>query len=109
MPGAFTPTEILTAWEAGSDVVKVFPASVGGPSYIKTLKAPLPQIRLMPVGGVNLDTAADFIRSGCEIIAVGSSLVNQQLLDGRKFDVISERARRFREEVEKGRMQRDKR
>ncbi len=103
MPGAYTPTEILTAWEAGSDVVKVFPASVGGPSYIKALKAPLPQIRLMPVGGVNLNTAADFVRSGCEIIAVGNSLVNQQLLDERKFDVISERARRFREEVEKGR------
>jgi len=108
MPGAFTPTEILTAWEAGSDVVKVFPANVGGPSYIKSLKAPLPQIRLMPVGGVNLDTAADFIRSGCEVIAVGNSLVNQQLLDERKFNIISERARRFREEVKKGRSEPEK-
>lgn len=103
MPGAYTPTEILAAWEAGADIVKVFPASVGGPAYIKAVKAPLPQIKLMPVGGVDLDTAADFIRAGCEVVAVGSALVNQRLLDAREFDTIVERARRFREEVEKGR------
>ncbi len=103
MPGAYTPTEILAAWEAGADIVKVFPASVGGPAYIKAVKAPLPQIKLMPVGGVDLDTTADFIRAGCEIVAVGSALVNQKLLDAREFDTISERARRFREEVERGR------
>ncbi len=103
MPGAFTPTEILTAWEAGADIVKVFPASVGGPAYIKAVKAPLPQIRLMPVGGVDLDTTADFIRAGCEVVAVGSALVAQKLLDARDFKTITERARRFREEVEKGR------
>jgi 2-dehydro-3-deoxyphosphogluconate aldolase/(4S)-4-hydroxy-2-oxoglutarate aldolase len=103
MPGAYTPTEILAAWEAGADIVKVFPASVGGPAYIKAVKAPLPQIKLMPVGGVDLDTTADFIRAGCEIVAIGSALVNQKLLDAREFDTISERARRFREEVERGR------
>jgi 2-dehydro-3-deoxyphosphogluconate aldolase/(4S)-4-hydroxy-2-oxoglutarate aldolase len=103
MPGAYTPTEILAAWEAGADVVKVFPASVGGPAYIKALKAPLPQIKLMPVGGVDLDTTADFIRAGCEVVAAGSALVNQKLLDAREFDTIVERACRFREEVEKGR------
>jgi 2-dehydro-3-deoxyphosphogluconate aldolase/(4S)-4-hydroxy-2-oxoglutarate aldolase len=103
MPGAYTPTEILAAWEAGADIVKVFPASMGGPAYIKAVKAPLPQIKLMPVGGVDLDTTADFIRAGCEIVAVGSALVNQKLLDAREFDTISERARRFREEVERGR------
>jgi 2-dehydro-3-deoxyphosphogluconate aldolase/(4S)-4-hydroxy-2-oxoglutarate aldolase len=103
MPGAYTPTEILTAWEAGADIVKVFPASVGGPAYVKAVKAPLPQVRLMPVGGVDLDTTADFIRAGCDVVAVGSALVNQKLLEARDFDTISERARRFREAVEKGR------
>lgn len=103
MPGAYTPTEILTAWEAGADIVKVFPASVGGAAYIKAVKAPLPQVKLMPVGGVELDTTIDFMRAGSEIVAVGSALVNQKLLDARDFDTITERARRFREEVEKGR------
>jgi 2-dehydro-3-deoxyphosphogluconate aldolase/(4S)-4-hydroxy-2-oxoglutarate aldolase len=103
MPGAYTPTEILAAWEAGAAIVKVFPASVGGPAYIKAVKAPLPQIKLMPVGGVDLDTTADFIRAGCEVVAVGSALVDQRSLDAREFDTITERARRFREEVEKGR------
>jgi len=103
MPGAFTPTEILAAWEAGADIVKVFPASVGGPAYIKAVKAPLPQVRLMPVGGVDLNTTADFIRAGCEVVAVGSALVDQKLLDARDFKTLTERARRFREEVEKGR------
>lgn len=103
MPGAYTPTEILTAWEAGADIVKVFPASVGGPAYIKAVKAPLPHIKLMPVGGVDLDTTADFIRAGCEIVAVGSALVNDRLLEAGEFDTITDRARRFREEVEKAR------
>jgi 2-dehydro-3-deoxyphosphogluconate aldolase/(4S)-4-hydroxy-2-oxoglutarate aldolase len=103
MPGAYTPTEILAAWEAGADIVKIFPASVGGPAYIKAVKAPLPQIKLMPVGGVDLDTTASFISAGCEVVAVGSALVNQKLLDAREFDTITERARRFREEVEKAR------
>lgn len=103
MPGAYTPTEILNAWEAGADIVKVFPASVGGPAYIKAVKAPLPQIKLMPVGGVDLDTTADFIRAGCEIVAVGSALVNQKLLDAQDFDTLTQRARRFREEADKGR------
>lgn len=103
LPGAYTPTEILAAWQTGADIVKVFPASVGGPAYIKAVKAPLPQIKLMPVGGVDLDTTADFIRAGCEVVAVGSALVNQKLLDARNFDTITDCARRFREEVEKGR------
>lgn len=103
MPGAFTPSEILEAWETGADIVKVFPASVGGPSYIRAIKAPLPQVKLMPVGGVNLTTTSDFIRAGCEVVAVGSALVDQNLLDEQKFDTITERAIRFREEVDKGR------
>ena len=103
MPGAFTPTEILTAWEAGADLVKVFPASVGGPDYLRAIKAPLPQVKLMPVGGVDLDTTAAFIRAGADVVAVGNALVDQKLLDARDFDTLTERARRFREEVVKGR------
>ncbi len=103
MPGAYTPTEILTAWEAGADFVKVFPASVGGPAFIKALKAPLPQVRMVPVGGVDLTTTADFIRAGADLVGVGGELVSQRLLDERDFAGITERARSFREEVAKGR------
>ena len=81
MPGAFTPTEILTAWQAGADFIKVFPASIGGPALIKALKAPLPQVRMVPVGGVDLNTTADFIRAGADLVGVGGELVNQKLLD----------------------------
>lgn len=103
MPGGFTPTEILTAWEAGADMVKVFPTSIGGPGYLKAIKAPLPQVKLVPVGGVDLDTTADFIRAGASVVGVGGALVNQKLLDAHDFDTITKRARRFKEEVEKGR------
>jgi 2-dehydro-3-deoxyphosphogluconate aldolase/(4S)-4-hydroxy-2-oxoglutarate aldolase len=103
MPGAYTPTELLTAWEAGASLVKVFPASVGGPAYIKAVKAPLPQIRLAAVGGVNLDNTAEFIRAGTEVVGVGGELVSQNLLDTKDFATITERARGFRQEVEKGR------
>jgi len=103
VPGAYTPTEILTAWEAGADMVKVFPASVGGPAYLKAVKAPLPQIKLVPVGGVNLDNTADFIRAGAEVVAVGSALVSQKLLEAGDFATLTERARRLRQEVAKGR------
>jgi len=104
MPGAYTPTEIVTAWECGADMVKVFPASIGGPALIKALKAPLPQVELVPVGGVNLDTAADFIRAGAAAVGVGSALINQKLLDAEDFSTLTERARRFVEEVARGRM-----
>jgi 2-dehydro-3-deoxyphosphogluconate aldolase / (4S)-4-hydroxy-2-oxoglutarate aldolase len=103
MPGAYTPTEILTAWEAGADIIKVFPADVGGPIYIKAIKAPLPQVRLAPVGGVDLSNTATFIKAGADVVGVGSSLVDQKLLAARDFATLTERAKRFREEVEKGR------
>ena len=103
VPGAYTPTEILTAWECGAAMVKVFPASVGGPALIKALKAPLPQVELLPVGGVNLDTTADFIRAGAAAVGVGSALINQALLDANDFATLTERAHRFMEEVAKGR------
>lgn len=97
VPGAYTPTEILTAWDAGADAVKVFPSSLGGPAYIKAVKAPLPQVRMMAVGGVNLKTTADFFRAGVDAVGVGSDLVNQALLDARDFAAITERARGFRQ------------
>jgi 2-dehydro-3-deoxyphosphogluconate aldolase/(4S)-4-hydroxy-2-oxoglutarate aldolase len=103
IPGAYTPTEALTAWEAGADMVKIFPASIGGPAIIKAIKGPLPQIKLVPVGGVNLNTTADFIRAGAEVVGVGGSLVNQKLLEAQDFAKISENARRYCEEVQRGR------
>lgn len=103
VPGAFTPTEIITAWDAGADMVKVFPASFFGPAYLKAVRAPLPQVKLVPVGGVNLDNAAEFIRKGAEVLGVGSSLINNQLLAEGRLEEITNRARRFREEVQKGR------
>ena len=80
MVGAFTPTEVLTAWQAGADLVKVFPAEIGGPSYLKILHGPLPQIRLMPTGGVNLDTMAAFVKNGACAVGLGSSLVEKESL-----------------------------
>ncbi|MBS0261651.1 MAG: bifunctional 4-hydroxy-2-oxoglutarate aldolase/2-dehydro-3-deoxy-phosphogluconate aldolase [Planctomycetes bacterium] len=78
MPGAFTPTEILTAWEAGAQVIKVFPADVGGPAYLKTIHGPLPQVRLLPTGGVNLNTIADFLKAGACAVGLGGALVEPQ-------------------------------
>ena len=81
LPGALTPTEVVTAWNAGADIVKVFPGNaLGGASYIKSLKAPLPQIDLVPTGGVNLQTAADFIKAGAAALGVGADLVDLQAL-----------------------------
>jgi len=102
-PGCYTPTEMLTAWEAGADMVKLFPAEVGGPGLVKALLAPLPQLKIVPVGGVDLKTAADFIRSGAYALGVGSSLVNQKLLDEGNMEELTRRAAAFIEEVKKGR------
>ena len=103
VPGAYTPTEILTAWEAGANAVKVFPASVSGPAYIKAIKGPLPQISLSAVGGVTVENTADFFRAGVDFVGVGGELVNQKLLDAADFAEITGRARNFRAQVEKGR------
>ncbi|MBL8153703.1 MAG: bifunctional 4-hydroxy-2-oxoglutarate aldolase/2-dehydro-3-deoxy-phosphogluconate aldolase [Anaerolineae bacterium] len=103
MPGAFTPSEVLTAWEAGADVVKLFPADFGGPAYLKAIKAPLPQVRLAPVGGVSVENTADFIRAGADAVGVGGSLISQDLLDAGRFDEITARARRFRQAVQQAR------
>lgn len=103
VPGCYSPTEVLAGWEAGADFVKLFPASVGGPDLVKAILAPLPQVRIIPVGGVNLDTAADFIRKGAVALGVGNSLVNQKLLDTGDMDEITRRAVAFIEQVKKGR------
>ena len=103
VPGCYTPSEMLSAWEAGADLVKLFPASVGGPSLLKAILAPLPQLRIVPVGGVDLNTAEDFIKMGAYALGVGSSLVNQKLLDAGDFDELKNRAEAFLEEVRKGR------
>ena len=103
MPGAFTPTEILTAWEAGADWVKVFPVTAGGSGYLKAVKGPLPQVRLAAVGGVNLSNTAEIIKAGAEVVGIGNQLINQQLLEDGDFKAITDRARQLREQVDIGR------
>jgi len=99
MPGALTPTEILTAWQAGADIVKVFPSDLTGPGYLKAVLAPLPQVRLMPTGGVNLQTAADFLKAGACALGIGSSLVDPQAVAKREFAKITDLARKYVEIV----------
>jgi len=103
VPGCYTPTEMLTAWEAGADMVKLFPASVGGPDLIKAIRAPLPQLEIVPVGGVDLNTAAAFIENGAAALGVGSSLINQKLLDAGDMGELTRRAVAFIEKVHQGR------
>jgi 2-dehydro-3-deoxyphosphogluconate aldolase/(4S)-4-hydroxy-2-oxoglutarate aldolase len=104
IPGTLTPTEILTAWEAGSDLVKVFPiAQVGGPAYIRALKGPLPHIPLVPTGGVNVQNAGEFIKAGAAAIAAGGELVDKKAVAEKRFSVIAENARMFVAEVRKAR------
>lgn len=103
VPGAFTPTEILTAWREGADIVKVFPAGLGGPKYFKDLKDPLPQIDIMPTGGVNLETAPEFIKAGACAIAVGKALAGKELIAAGDYNAIMENARKFIEVVRKAR------
>ncbi len=93
--GAYTPTEALAAHDAGADFIKIFPADTLGPGYMKALKAPLPQLRLIPTGGVDLDTAADFIKAGCDAVAAGGSLVSKEILKSGDWETLTARARRF--------------
>jgi len=95
MPGAFTPTEILAAWEAGADIVKVFPADVVGPAFFKALRGPLPQIRVMPTGGVDLKTATTFLQAGACCLGVGSQLVEPEAIKAKNFDRIRDLARQY--------------
>ena len=103
-PGALTPTEVLTAWEAGADVVKVFPCgNVGGPKYIKALKGPFPHIEMIPTGGVNLETAGEFLKAGACAVAVGGELVDSKSIKENRYDVIEQRARQYLEVIAKAR------
>ena len=100
MPGALTPTEVLTAWQAGADLVKIFPCGpVGGPKYIKALKGPFPQIDFIPTGGVNLETTPEFIKAGASAVAVGGELVDLKALREGKMETISANALKYVEAV----------
>jgi len=104
MAGALTPTEVITAWKAGSDFVKIFPCgTVGGAKYIKALKGPLPQVLMVPTGGVNLETAADFIRAGAEALGVGGELISSSALASGRYEEITRSARDFLKVVHEAR------
>ena len=105
MPGCFTPTEILTACQAGADWIKLFPANIGGPVLVKSILAPLPQVKLVPVGGVDLQSTADFIRNGAAAVGVGSSLIDQKLIDAGNWNELKKRAAEFIIEVRRSRNQ----
>ena len=103
-PGALTPTEVITAWEAGADVVKIFPCgNVGGPKYIKALKGPFPQIEMIPTGGVNLETTGEFLKAGACAVAVGGELVDAKSVKEGRFDIIENRARQYLAAIAKAR------
>ncbi len=105
MAGALTPTEVMTAWDSGADFVKVFPCgNLGGANYIRALKGPLPEVPLVPTGGVNLDTAADYIRAGAAALGVGGELMPKEALQLRQAEVIRTLAARFRELVKGARV-----
>ena len=103
IPGALTPTEVLTAWEAGADIVKVFPSDLTGPGYLKALRGPLPQVRLMPTGGVNLQTAAAFLRAGACALGVGGALVESKAVAAGDLARIESLARQFAQIVKETR------
>jgi 2-dehydro-3-deoxyphosphogluconate aldolase / (4S)-4-hydroxy-2-oxoglutarate aldolase len=102
-PGAFTPTEILTAWEAGADIVKVFPADSLGPAYFKALRGPLPQIRVMPTGGVDLNNASEFLRAGACCLGIGSQLVDPKAVAREDYEYLRGLAWQFTQAVRFGR------
>lgn len=98
--GALTPTEILAAWQAGADCVKVFPASaMGGPGYLRSLRAPLPKVLLMPMGGVTLATAAEYLQAGAWALGIGADLVRQEALDNHRYDDLEANARNYCTEI----------
>jgi len=105
VPGALTPTEILRAWEMGADFVKVFPAdSVGGPGYIKAVKAPLPQVELVPTGGVDIRTAPEFIKAGATAVGAGSSLVDKKIIAEGDYERLVEKTREFLQAIKAARL-----
>jgi 2-dehydro-3-deoxyphosphogluconate aldolase/(4S)-4-hydroxy-2-oxoglutarate aldolase len=103
MPGCFTPTEILDAWDAGADIVKVFPATALGPGFFKDVRGPLPHVRLMPTGGVTRENAGVWIRAGAVAIGVGTALVDPKAVAERRFEAITDSARHFVDAVRQAR------
>jgi len=103
VPGAYTPTEILTAWEEGADVVKLFPADTLGPKYIKAIHGPMPYIRISPTGGVSLENVGEFIKAGACFVGVGGHLVDKKVIAEKKFEILTERAKSYIEEIKKAR------
>ncbi|HEX5105397.1 MAG TPA: bifunctional 4-hydroxy-2-oxoglutarate aldolase/2-dehydro-3-deoxy-phosphogluconate aldolase [Pirellulaceae bacterium] len=103
MPGALTPTEVVAAWQTGADIIKIFPSELTGPRYIKLLHAPLPQVRLMPTGGVNAQTAGEYLAAGACALGVGGALVDPRLVAAGDLDEISRRASQLVEAVKKAR------
>jgi 2-dehydro-3-deoxyphosphogluconate aldolase/(4S)-4-hydroxy-2-oxoglutarate aldolase len=103
LPGCFSPTEILDAWEAGADIVKVFPATSLGPGFFKDVRAPLPQVKLMPTGGVSVDNAGDWIRAGAVAVGVGSALIDPKAVADGDFASITSRASRLMSNVRSAR------
>jgi|GEM_PF-10160 2-dehydro-3-deoxyphosphogluconate aldolase/(4S)-4-hydroxy-2-oxoglutarate aldolase len=103
MPGAYTPTEIVTAWEAGADVVKLFPADIGGAAYLKALKGPLPQVRIMPTGGVNQQTLREFIKAGASSVGLGSQLVEKDAVERGDFARIRQLATEYVQLIQQSR------
>ena len=95
MPGCYTPTEILTAWNAGADIIKVFPATSLGPKYFKDLRGPFPDIRLMPTGGVTIDNVGEWIAAGACAVGVGSDLLDMKAIEEERYEVLTERASRM--------------
>jgi 2-dehydro-3-deoxyphosphogluconate aldolase / (4S)-4-hydroxy-2-oxoglutarate aldolase len=95
MPGCYTPTECLTAWEAGADMIKLFPADIGGPDFMKAILAPLPHLEIVPVGGVTVENVGEYIRKGATAVGVGSSLINQAVVDQGDFAELTRRAWAF--------------
>lgn len=103
MPGCFTATEILAAWDAGADIVKVFPATSVGPSYLKDIHGPLPQVKLMPTGGVSIDNVGDWLRSGAAAVGVGSALLDVKAIAAGNFAPVTANARRMMANVQAAR------
>ena len=102
-PGAFTPNEVLAAWEGGADMVKIFPARVGGPKYMKDLRAPMPQLKLVPTGGVDITNAAEFIKAGAAALGVGSALVKKDAIKNKDFAALKGCAEEYVAEIRKAR------
>ena len=106
VPGCFSPTEILAAHELGADIVKVFPATMLGPQFIKDVRAPLPQVKLMPTGGITIDNAGDWIRSGAVAVGIGSALLDARAIEGGRYDAITANAQRVLANVTAARTER---